>query len=61
MKGLELKYFVLKPKGNDEDAEASRYAIKAYAKKIKKHNPELAKEMIDWANREALHSGKTEE
>jgi hypothetical protein len=51
-KGLELKYFVLKPKGKDIYANASRQAMFAYAKVIEKENPEFAKDIVDWANKE---------
>lgn len=49
MPGLQMKYFVLKPKGNDPYAAASRAAMHQYAKFIEPENPELAKELRDWA------------
>lgn len=52
MQGLQMKYFVLKPKGNDAYAEASRKAMRAYALGIDKVNPELAKELREWADKE---------
>lgn len=55
MVGLKMKYFVLKPKGNNKYAAASRYAMKAYAKKIIDSDPELAEELVNWANKETLN------
>ena len=55
MTGLEMKYFVLKPKSknvNDLYAEASRLAMKAYAKKIEIINPKMSLELSNWANKE---------
>ncbi len=52
MDGLEMKYFVLKPKGNDEYASASRMAMHTYAFHIKKFNPKLAIELELWADEE---------
>ena len=48
MNGLQMKYFVLKPKGNDAYANASRMAMAAYAKAINDENPKLKQELIDW-------------
>ena len=48
MNRLHLKYFVLKPSGNDEYAEASREALKTYANTIKPSNLELAQDLIEW-------------
>lgn len=52
MKGLILKYFVLKPKGDNTYAEASRKALRAYANHIYKDNPELAEDLRAWADKE---------
>ena len=52
MEGLKMKYFVLKPKGNDVYAEASRKALRAYASMIEHINPILCKELRDWADNE---------
>lgn len=52
MPGLIMKYFVLKPKGNDIYAEASRQAIFTYANTIVEENPELAKDLREWATQE---------
>jgi len=54
MDGLILKYFVLKPKGNDIYAVASRNAIRTYADSIKVKNEKLAKELLEWIKRETL-------
>ncbi len=53
--GLDMKYFVLKPSSRifeDPYANASRVAMHAYANSIASVNPELAKELREWANRE---------
>ena len=50
--GLEMKYFVLKPRGNDEYARASRAAMRRYAKVIAASNPKLANELTLWADNE---------
>lgn len=47
-----MKYFVLKPKGRDPYAQASREAMCAYATAIEDENPELAKELWAWAHSE---------
>ena len=52
MNGLEMKYFVLKPKGNDEYAKASRGAMRQYARLIEQVNPELANDLREWADKE---------
>lgn len=52
MTGLQMKYFVLKPKGNDEYAAASRAAMRRYSKVISNRNPLLAKKLLDWAEKE---------
>lgn len=52
MSGLIMKYFVLKPEGDDIYAQSSRRAMRAYAKLIQVENPELAKELVEWADRE---------
>lgn len=48
MTGLEMKYFVLKPAGEDAYAIASRTALKAYASAIEKENPSLAYDLHMW-------------
>jgi len=52
MEGLQMKYFVLKPKGKDRYAEASRKAMRAYATHIEAVNPELTKQLRQWADNE---------
>ena len=52
-KGLFMKYFVLKPGSNsrhDPYARASREAMRAYARTIDDHDPELAKSLSEWAS-----------
>jgi hypothetical protein len=52
MEGLQMKYFVLKPKGDDVYAEASRKAMRAYAAHILNENEVLANELRAWADSE---------
>jgi hypothetical protein len=52
MNVLVMKYFVLKPAGDDRYAQASRAAMNRYADMIAPANPELAHELRDWAARE---------
>lgn len=52
MTGLVMKYFVLKPAGDDEYAAASRAAMFKYSNIIAPTNPELSKELFDWAAQE---------
>ena len=53
MSELKMKYFVLKPAGNNPYAKASRIAMRAYAHAIAKENDELHIELLNWADREA--------
>ena len=57
MKGLLLKYFVLKPKGDDVYASASRKAMRVYARHVEKENPILAEELRQWAMKESERAG----
>lgn len=50
--GLQTKYFVLKPAGDDDYAVASRAALKAYAKSIDCTNAILAHELYMWEIKE---------
>lgn len=50
--GLYPRYFVLKPHGDNIYATASRKAMRIYAESIIKINPELAKDLREWADRE---------
>lgn len=47
---LYMKYFVLKPKGTDPYAKASREALVAYAESIKTHDPGLAEALWQWVD-----------
>ena len=54
---LFMKYFVLKPKGSDKFAAASRKAMVAYADYISAHaenddDRELARQLLEWAGNE---------
>lgn len=56
-----MKYFVLKPRGKDKFAAASRRAMLAYANWIDSHaeSPDekaMAKQMIDWVEVEWLEA-----
>ena len=44
--------FVLKPRGNSPYANAARVAMIAYMRAIFDHDPELARELGEWVNRE---------
>jgi len=46
--GLTMRYFVLKPRGDDEYAHASRSAMLAYARAIESNNALLAQELREW-------------
>ena len=48
MNGLQMKYFVLKPKGDDAYARASRKALLAYYREIRKENRELSNDLYGW-------------
>lgn len=56
MDGLVMKYFVLKPKGDDIFARASRNAMRAYAATIRTENREFANDLSEWVEREAKAS-----
>lgn len=56
--GLEMKYFVLKPRSKrlgDAYARASREALRAYAKSVADSDLELAEALWDWAREEAKY------
>ena len=53
MSGLLLKYYVLKPKGNDQFAVASRAAMRTFAQSMHGHNNELSADVKAWAEKEA--------
>ena len=50
--GLEMKYFVLKPRGHTPYARASRLAMLAYSEAIEEENAELAHDLASWVTRE---------
>lgn len=54
--GLQMKYFVLKPKGMDIYAKASRAAMVAYADTIAEKNPDLSEDLFDWVERTEAES-----
>lgn len=49
MSGLEMRYFVLKPRGATPYAKASRAAMRQYAKLIMDTDQKLAKSLQEWA------------
>lgn len=57
---LEIKYFVIKPKGTGPHAEASQAAMKQYARIIRSHDVELSDSLLEWAQREKCNSGMEE-
>lgn len=52
---LQMKYFVLKPAGNDRYAHASRWAMKTYAVEIAEVDPSLSDSLMQWYNDEEEH------
>lgn len=52
MSSLLMKYFVLKPRGNDSYSNASRQAMLTYAKEIEAENPLLAVDLCIWVDSE---------
>ena len=50
--GLQLKYFVLKPRGCNPYANAARAAMLTFADCIEKHNPILAQDLRAWVKNE---------
>jgi len=50
--GLQLKYFVLKPRGNNIYAKASREAMLRYAEVIHNINPTFANDIKKWVKHE---------
>ena len=61
MSELTMKYFVLKPKGSDEYAKASREAMLKYASIIQWSNPHMATELRDWVKKEKSDACKPTE
>jgi hypothetical protein len=63
MKGLEMKYFVLKPRSRsagDPYARASRIAMLSYAASIRKENPDLSHQLEAWATDEDENNARME-
>lgn len=61
--GLEMKYFVLKPRSKapgDAYALASREAMHTYAETIRDTNPRLASEIMNWVTQEEILNGRWE-
>lgn len=56
MSGLIMKYFVLKPRGSDAYAKASRGAMRSFAAGIQAADPEMADALYAWADSEAKAS-----
>lgn len=59
--GIQMKYFVLKPKAKtkgDVFATASQKAMLAYAEAIKKTDLFMAKNLRGWSQRETEKQGK---
>lgn len=56
MTGLVMKYFVLKPAGDDVYAKASRMAMRRYADEIESENLEMAKQLREWTDQEQAES-----
>lgn len=56
--GLQMKYFVLNPHGDDTYAKASRAAMRTYALHIGGENPELRDDLRQWADSETPHLNK---
>jgi len=59
--GLEMKYFVLKPRAkhrNDPWAIASREAMKMFATFIEPVDPDLCNALIGWIEREEIKQGE---
>lgn len=52
MPGLQMKYFVLKPSGDDIYAEASRQAMDLYAAIIEDCDPSLCDALRSWVGEE---------
>lgn len=52
MPQLQMKYFVLKPAGDDAHAMACRAAMRCYARHIAATIPDLAAELTEWADKE---------
>jgi len=60
MEGLIMKYFILKPKGIDPYARASRVAMRSYAYSITSTNRKLSDELMAWAKKEEKEAKQDE-
>ena len=64
-RGLEMKYFVLKPRSKEYDdvyARASREALRTYAIIIREENELLSDDLLRWTEyEEELYKKKVEE
>ena len=62
MTGLQMKYFVLKPRGDFHDpyAKASRAALQAYAREIRDENPGLYADLEKWRIEEQGRANKAD-
>ena len=49
--GMEMRYFVLKPKGDNVYAQASRVAMQVYADFIRLEDPQMAEDLYAWLDR----------
>jgi hypothetical protein len=49
---LEMKYFVLKPRGKGPFPEASRAAMRSFARSITTEDETLAETLLFWAETE---------
>ena len=58
--GLTMKYFILKPRGDDAYAIASRKAIQTYARYIEHINFKLAKDLFAWIGQEHINANTKE-
>ncbi len=56
--GLLMRYFVLKPGATGWHGRACREAMRAYADVCSADMPQLAKELVDWADAEAARLGE---
>ena len=52
MTGMHLKYFVLKPGGDDAYARASRVAMRVFASEIEQDNKQLCGDIKQWVYEE---------
>ena len=51
---LEMKYFMLKPRGHNSHGRAARRAMKTYADSIKDVDCELSTDLYKWVEKENL-------